>query len=45
MERIRIEKIDEIDFSKPEVIKSLAKGYAVLLKDRTSGGKGCSKKA
>lgn len=44
MQRIRINSVDEIDFSNPAVVKSLAKAYAVLLKDKTSGGKGCGKK-
>ena len=38
MQRIRIEKVEDIDFSRPEIKALLAKGYAVLLKDKTTGG-------
>ncbi len=33
MKRIRIEDVNQIDFTNPAVIKSLAKAYSILLKD------------
>lgn len=41
VKRIRIEKVEDIDFNDPAVVKSLAKAYAVLLKDKDSKGKNC----
>ena len=42
MQRIRITSVEEIDFTNPKVVASLAKAYAVILQDKEHATK-CKK--